>query len=176
MVAHDTVRGIAVRSYGVECGYYRTLIGRSASMPSKWRALWTNVTLCWWLYVWAVDVFMGVAWFRHDARFWGVDFTGFFIVNAIGALIYVVVADVVPPFWWLVTLPWQLRSRPLAAVGIVVTIALWLALLLAVIPRYYGPTAQLVSASVSVIVIVALYRFARYRRRKRGHLAESALN
>lgn len=145
-------------------------------MPSKWRALWTNVTLCWWLYVWAVGVFTGIAWFRHDARFFGVDFTGFFIVNAIAALIYVVVADIVPPFWWLVALPWRLRSRPLAAVGVVVAVALWLALLLVVILRYYGPSAQLVSSSLTIIAVVGLYRFARYRRRKRSLLAESALN
>lgn len=144
-------------------------------MPGKQRALLTNVSLCWWLYVWAVAVLLTVAEFRHDARFFGVDFIGFFALSGIVCLIYLFVAEIVPPFWWLLTLPWHVRSRPLAAVDIVAAVALWLALLLAVIPHYYGPSVQLVCASVSLIVVVALYRFARYGR-KRGHLAASALN
>jgi uncharacterized membrane protein YvlD (DUF360 family) len=96
-------------------------------MPGKQRALLTNVSLCWWLYVWAVAVLLTVAEFRHDARFFGVDFIGFFAFSGIVCLIYLFVAEIVPPFWWLLTLPWHVRSRPLAAVGIVAAVALWLA-------------------------------------------------
>jgi hypothetical protein len=136
--------------------------------------------MLWWLSIWAFAIFAVIAEFRHDARFFGVDFTGFFAFYAIACLIYLFCVEIVPPFWWLVTSPWRLRSRPLAAISIVAAVALWLALwlalLLAVLPHYYGPAVQLICAIVSELVVIALYRFARYRRRKRSRLVESAVN
>lgn len=145
-------------------------------MPRRWQAQWIYVSMCWWLYIWAVASFITIAGLRHDAQFFGVDFTGFIFFNGILCLIYIFFAKIAPSFWWLATLPWRLRPRPLAAVGVVAAVALWLAFLLVVIPRYYGPAAQLVSSSATVIAVVSLYRFACYRRRKRDYLAESALN
>lgn len=135
-------------------------------MQRRWAAIRTRVSLYWWIYIWAVASFVGIAALRHDGRFWGVDFTVFFVFNTIAGFIYVFLADIVPPFWWLLTLPWWLRSRPLAAAFVVTAIALWLALLLVVIPNYYGPSGRLVGASVSVVGVIVLYRFAQYRRRR----------
>ncbi len=143
---------------------------------SRWSTAVTYARMLWWLSIWAFAIFAVIAGFRHDAQFFGVDFTGFFFFYAIACLIYLLCTEIVPPFWWLVTFPWRLRSRPVVAVSVVAAVALWLAFLLAVLPHYYGPAVQLVCANVSVIAIVALYRFARYRRRKRSRLVESALN
>jgi len=145
-------------------------------MPRRWSALWANMTLVWYLSLWVFAVFACIAAVRQDARFFSVDFTGFFFFYGIVCLIYIFCTEIVPPFWWLVTLPWRLRSRTLAAVGVVAVVALWLTLLLAVIPRYYGPSVQLVCAIVSELVVIALYRFVRYRRRKQRPVVEDALN
>jgi hypothetical protein len=139
---------------------------------SRWSTAAVYARMLWWLSIWASAIFSIIAGLSHDAQFLGVDFTGYFFFYAIVCLIYLLCAEIVPQFWWLVTFPWRLRSRPLAAVGVVAAVALWLSPLLAVLPHYYGPAIQLVCANMSVIAIVALYRLARYRR-KQAFAAES---
>ena len=156
---------------------YHTAIGgllRGSATMSRWTAVIEYTRMLWWLYLWLGGMtLLAMSASNNHMQLFGLDASGFAVVYVVSLLVAGFYLQVLPSLWWLITLPWRLRSRPLATVGVIAAFAVWLNLLLGVMSHVYHATGQLLFGSFSLTSLIGLYRFITYRRDKQAYRTAS---